>query len=210
MKKISAIATFALVLISIMFTGCKSEEKNASIQPSSNSESENTKAEKNEKKLYEQGDFYKIFEIDQENETSYEYCIYDNENNILDTGTTINRPSKIFSLGNNIIKNYQTAGTGVYRSRYYDIDNRKMSQWFSGDIAETTEKVAYLDYTVGTTKVFVQDIFNENAKTDEYPIKPLAAYEIVTDAKFGADELIITYDNLENGDSKTITIKLKK
>lgn len=212
MKKVSAITTFALVLISIMFTGCnsKSEEIKASRQPSLNSESENTKTEKIEKKLYEQGDFYKIFEIEQENETSYEYCIYDKENKLLDTGTTINRPSKIFSLGNNIIKNFQSAGTGVYRSRYYDIANKKMSHWFSSDIAETTEKVAYLDYTVGTTKVFVQDIFDENATIDEYPITPLEAYEIITDAKFSKDELIIIYDNYENGDSKTIIINLKK
>jgi len=210
MKKISTIATFALVLISIMFTGCKLEEKKASIQPSSNSESENTKAEKNEKKLYMQGDFYKIYETDQQNETSYEYCIYDKQNNILDTGTTSNRPSEISSLGNNIIKNYQLLGMSIFRTRYYDIANKKMSKWFSSAIAETTEKVAYLDFTVGTTKVFVQDIFNENAKIDEYPIKPLAANEIITDAKFSTDKLIITYENIENGDQKTITIKLKK
>jgi|GEM_PF-4994721 hypothetical protein len=57
MKKIYTIATFALILISIMITGCKSEEKKASIQPSSNGESEITKVEKNKKKLYLKGDF---------------------------------------------------------------------------------------------------------------------------------------------------------
>lgn len=232
MKRVSAIATFALVLIiSIMFTGCntksedikasmqpslKSESKNAktdinaSIQTSSNSESENTKEEKSEKKLYEQGDFYKIFEIDEQNKTSYEYCIYDKQNNSLDTGTTSNRPSEISSLGNNMIKNYQLLGMSSFRTRYYDIANKKMSKWFPSAIAETTEKVAYLDFTVGTTKVFVQDIFNENAKIDEYPIKPLAADEIIVDAKFSSDKLIITYENIEKGDQKTITINLKK
>jgi|GEM_PF-5784768 hypothetical protein len=98
----------------------------------------------------------------------------------------------------------------IYQTRYYDIANKKMSKWFHSAIAETTEKVAYLDFAIGTTKVFVQDFFNKNAKIDEYPIKPLAAYEIVIDAKFSTNKLIITNQNTENGDQKTITIKLKK
>ena len=206
MRKIKTVLASFLFISLFILSGCKSETKGASVPVSSDKMC--SQSESDNKKLFQKGDNYEIFEISMQDEKAYEYTIYDNNKNVMDTGKTINRPSEISPVRNNVIKNYQLLGMSAYQTRYYDVANKKTSPWYPSAVAETTEKVAYLDYTVGTTKVYVKDIFDDNSQVKEYSVGQLSADEIVTDAKFDNGKLVLVYEKVGTTEQKTITIVL--
>jgi hypothetical protein len=152
---------------------------------------------------------YEIYDISKYNRTQYQYFIFDMSHQVLDDGVTLRRIPQI-SKDNNIIKLIHSAGMGLLYCRYYDIENKLVSDWFTSPLDETTTMIAYGDYTVGTTMIIVQNIFDKKRCYLEirrnFSNRGLISAEFVNEGK----QLHITYKAGDNNHGVTEYIDLSK
>lgn len=164
----------------------------------------------NSEVLYEEiKENYEIYEITKYNIPQYQYFIFDNEHQVLDCGTTERNPPQITN-SKGLFKILISAGTGVFRCRYFNVDTKSTSEWFSSPFAESDKLVATLDFTVGATKLIVQDIFDKTKYYHEFEKEfsnltvPVKSAEFINDNK----NICITYETGKDSHEVTEIIDL--
>lgn len=225
-RKITVASLVALSLL--LISGC-SQEKNEVIDKKgdfssfANSSAETTDStgdlssflnssaettDSNSSGYIEERKYFDVLDISKGNEIKYKYNIYDKDHKVLDSGVAENNNPKISYIGDDVIKIEIGVGTGLVNSRYYKISGKLKSDWFMTPIAENNEMVVYLDYTVGTTKVIVQNIFDKSIYYKEFK-RDFFATGMLPEAKFISNkQLSITYQTGEDGHEVTEKLDL--
>lgn len=144
------------------------------------------------------------------NKPEFQYFIFDNSHQVLDYGVTERNEPKI-SNSAGMLKICISAGTNAVSCRYYKPDAKVISDWFSNSLVESKEIVAYLDYSVGPTKLIVQDIFYKSKYYREFKkefskksTSPVLKAEFINQDT----QLRITYITQQNDHEITETLNL--
>lgn len=96
---------------------------------------------------------------------SFRYTVEDNNGNVLDMGYHDYRGSfDLYYQGNLLVLNYGYGGNIGASERYYDVENGRVSSFFSNPIAVSDTRVAYFVYREQDEKnvLIVQDIFDSS------------------------------------------------
>ena len=191
MKRV--LLVFSLFFCSVMFFSCSerkvellpSDDKTESITKCENTvveeketNKETSSVEKEESTdfgyyldkisvLYEEGDNYKLYCLDEEepmNFTSFKYEVYDNMGNLIDEG--YNTRGFSFEEKDGLLQmNYTLFGTYQWRMKYYDLENGRVSSFFMTPLATNGELIVYFTSIDDEIVLVVQDIFD---KSDYY------------------------------------------
>ena len=92
---------------------------------------------------------------------SFRYTINDNKGNVLDIGYHDYRGSfNLYYQGNLLVLDYGFGGNTRPSYRYYDVENGRVSSFYSNPLAVSDTKVAYFIYREqdGEEVLIVQDI----------------------------------------------------
>lgn len=116
MKKLLII----FIVLIIILAGCAKENEKPSITSV---------------KPYEEGKYYELYDITKYSYPQIQYFIFDEDHDILDYGV-LNRDPRVI-LTNGLIKFRIGCGTACFKSKYFDPENKLVSEWFFKPIAES-------------------------------------------------------------------------
>ena len=100
----------------------------------------------------------------------FNYEIRDNKGNIMLSEKGLSREPHIESVGDNIVKVWVQAGTGISTrvTQYCDIENSIVSEDFLSVFCEYDGKTVYHDFRDNVHYVVVQDIFDKDVFYKEF------------------------------------------
>lgn len=165
----------------------------------------------NSNTMIQNSKFYKIYE---NNITDVIYEIYDINNEIMYSDSTEN-PLKIDMLNNTIIDVSIGMGTGITIHKYFDIENRLVSDEYSYVLANYDNLVAYIDVpkenSFENRKIAVHNIFDKNVFYKEFDMDFSDVDTPITYARFieNGKVLEITYLSGANQIVKSILLNLE-
>ncbi len=149
---------------------------------------------------YELWDIYLIAHstITQQTDKTYSYEITDYTGRILDREDNLIKEPKRQHVSTDVVGISVQTGTGLSTNyaKYYNLDNRAVSETFNYVIAAKYDYVVYADYRDGQHIIVVQDIFDKEQYCKEYTLEnvsPVAA-DFVVEGYFDATGNVnITY-----------------
>ena len=165
----------------------------------------------NSNTMIQNSKFYKIYE---NNITDVIYEIYDINNEIMYSDSTEN-PLKIDMLNNTIIDVSIGMGTGITIHKYFDIENRLVSDEYSYVLANYDNLVAYIDVpkenSFENRKIAVHNKFDKNVFYKEFDMDFSDVDTPITYARFieNGKVLEITYLSGANQIVKSILLNLE-
>ena len=175
---------FVLILL-LLFPGCVSSSMNDS------------HSILNESTPIESGNNYEIYDISKYAQPFYQYFVFDNKREIMDSGI-LEQSYPNFKSRDGILEIHIGYGTGVWQCRYYDANKKLVSVWFNQPHAFSNNLVVYAEprWNDGdrTDFIVVRDIFHEDAYYSEFE-RPLKTSVPIVDAVFINDgsQLKVTY-----------------
>lgn len=181
MKKI-----LAIVFIIICLGGC------------SNNAASDSPADTPVKIPYEFSDYYEIYDITKYNKPQFQWFIFDNEHEVLDYGVE-KRMEPFISKTDGLIKFYISLGTSADIVRYYEPENKIISDGFNDPIAQFKTKIVYLDTSDSKKYLVVQDVFDKTKyyrtfQRDFYIMPHSISAEFINNGR----QLSITYETEED------------
>ena len=184
-----------LVLVLVLFVGIFSLTKN-------NLELPGTAG------LLQEDSFFKLYSS---NEMGYYYELYNGAGKIIECGNANTPP--IHYLSDSVIEIKISAGSGVFRCKYYDTLSDKLSEDFYSPILAQDNKVAYYSFDKDKEKfiIIIKDMFDGNFYY-EYVLddfSPVAnPIDGTIDVSLNDNKLYLAYLSREDFTQKEISLSI--
>lgn len=105
--------------------------------------------------------YFEVYEVTKYGTApQFQYFIFDKDHAVLDYGSTERLEPRI-AKKESIVRLGIGRGTGWTDCRYYDVENKLISNWFYSPVAEYQTLVAYTDQPWRANKLIVRDMFDK-------------------------------------------------